>query len=75
MSFVLDLLPEIVICHQFISVAISQCEMRCRVGDLEVHAKLTHDILDSKSGVNASANGDTVFGRDIVGWNKSSGGL
>lgn len=75
MSFVLDLLSEIVVCHQFISVAVPQCEIGCRVGNPEVDAKLTHDVLDSESGVNASTNGDAVFGRDIVGWNESSGGL
>lgn len=75
MDLALDLLSEIVICHQFIGVAVPQCEVRCRVGDLEVDAKLTYDVLGGKSRVNACADGDTLFGRDIVGWDESPGRL
>lgn len=76
MDLVLDLLSEIVICHQFIGVTVPQCKMSCGVGNLEVYAKLTDDVLDGKGRVDASANSDTVLGGDIVGWNECRrGGL
>lgn len=73
MDLVLDLLSEIVVCDQFIGVTVSQCEMKRRVGDLEVNAELTDNVVDSKGRVDASANGDTLFGGNIVGRNECSG--
>lgn len=75
MSLILDLPSEIVICHQLIGVTVPQCKMSCRVGDLEVDTKLTDDVLNGKSRINASANSDTLLGRDIVGRNESPSGL
>jgi len=75
MDLVLDLLSEIIVCHQFVGVTVPQCEVCCGIGDLEVYAKLADDVVDGKGRVNASANGDTVLGGDIVGRNESSGGL
>lgn len=75
MNLVLDLLSEIVICHQFLGVTVPQCEMSCGEGNLEVYAKLTDDVLDSEGRVDAGANGDAVLGGNIVGRNEYRRGL